>query len=236
MKLKQFVFTCIFISHAAFADDLIFCDGKWTNLPCANGRVEGATGKVLPEQLDEIKSQETKSQAIVERNEKKSLFQDLSIFASKARREYGVRSSLNDIERICLMDETSVTHCREIIAQEEDRISTRTAEVKNEKRAVEDQELKKKELELKAKEETKSTVIIVNQPRRSRRYRNPNDIYLDGDHHNHQIQVEQNSIGGGVNLPLNGNGSISIGGTSRSTTRTVIERTTMGQPVVQPTR
>ena len=95
----------MFIFSGSVRAEMNDCGGVWTNKPCSDREAVQTT------EYDEEKAAETKEQALL-LSKKRSLFHELTMKSIRAKRDYKVEYDLNEVEKYCFDQATSLDDCK----------------------------------------------------------------------------------------------------------------------------
>lgn len=98
------------------------CQGKWTNLPCADGKASQTIGE------SGGASRVMKPEVARAQSAKRSALHELSMKAIGAKRDFDLKFDLSQAEAICNSESRTLEECQTIISTLDDSLSTRIRE------------------------------------------------------------------------------------------------------------
>ena len=157
--------------------ELSKCNGIWTNQPCNQDQKELA----LPEKP--LKKIDPAAKIL---SQKRSLLHDLTVSRLNAKKEYGITISSSNVEETCLLSETTIKECRELVAEKKSEI------LENSKlKALSIQENNKKDSESKEVDNSQNVSVVIHKENNNRyiyiprdRRRNKGGFYISGSYSN----------------------------------------------------
>ena len=166
---------------------------------------------------------------------KKSLFHDLTMKNIRAKKEFGIKVEISNIEELCLKQASSVAECRKAVDETGDRIDSKVNEAEKLRTQQQSLELQQQNNELQAERnriaEEGSTVVVVNpglHPRRDI----VDPIYGNGG------TVITGTSGYGVSGTVTGpNGSLSVqtgGSTIITQPGVIVDNGSSGEIITHP--
>lgn len=147
------------LAAAAFAEEIVLCNGRWTNQPCDNATA------LIPAQKRVLSPTEARA-----RSEKESLLHRLTMKSIEAKRSFAVDFDLSGARSLCSASAPSVEECRTEVERLDDRLEQR---LKAARKAKEEEDERKRK-----KGDDNQTTVVVGQPIPF--MINPDPPYYDG--------------------------------------------------------